>query len=354
MNSRIAAFALGLALSPAAFAQPRVDLSGLDAAMPGPRTQLLVLGSVHLSQGGPKTFDPAALQPVLDRLAAYRPDIITIEGLSGETCEVMRHRAAYRQAIEDYCPDAAPAQAALGIDMWTALDQVDAMLKAWPAQPSAAQRRHLAALFLASGDPSSAMVQWWQLPEAERRAGDGLDEALVQALHKRESARNENVQVAARLAARLGLQRVFPVDDHTGDNFDTGDQAAFERAIRAAWDGASVEAKRARERVDALHASGDLLATYRAINDPAYLRAAIDADFGQALRDPSPGRYGRQYVGGWESRNLRMAANVHVAFREHPGARVLCVVGSSHKPWFDSLLGQMQGVELVDAGKILE
>ena len=53
MNSRIAAFALGLALSPAAFAQPRVDLSGLDAAMPGPRTQLLVLGSVHLSQGGP-------------------------------------------------------------------------------------------------------------------------------------------------------------------------------------------------------------------------------------------------------------------------------------------------------------
>ena len=115
-----------------------------------------------------------------------------------------------------------------------------------------------------------------------------------------------------------------------------------------------MEAKRARERVDALHASGDLLATYRAINDPAYLRAAIDADFGQALRDPSPGRYGRQYVGGWESRNLRMAANVHVAFREHPGARVLCVVGSSHKPWFDSLLGQMQGVELVDAGKILE
>ena len=354
MKKRFAAFVLCLSLSSAGFAQERVDLSTLDAAMAGPRTQVLVLGSVHLSQGGPETFDPAALQPLLQRLAAYKPDIITIEGLPGETCEVMRHRAAYRQAIEDYCPDTAPAQAALGIDTWTALDQVDATLKAWPAQPAASQRRSLAALFLAAGDPSSAMVQWWQLPESERHAGDGLDETLVQALRKREASRNENVQVAARLAAQLGLQRVFPVDDHTGDNLDIVDEAAFEKAIRAAWDGASAEALASRERVDALHKSGDMLATYRAINEPAYLRLAIDADFGQALRDPSPGRHGRQYVGGWETRNLRMAANVHAAFREHPGARVLCVVGSSHKPWFDGLLGQMQGVDIVDAERMLE
>jgi len=354
MKKRVAAFVLCLSLSSAGFAQERVDLSALDAAMPGPRTQVLVLGSVHLSQGGPEHFDPAALQPLLQRLAAYKPDIITIEGLSGETCEVMRHREAYKQAIEDYCPDVAPAQAALGIDTWAALDQADATLKAWPAQPAPAQRRHLAALFLASGDPSSAMVQWWQLPESERHAGDGLDETLVQALRKREASRNENVQVAARLAAQLGLQRVFPVDDHTGDNLDIVDEAAFEKAIRAAWDGASAEALASRERVDALHKSGDMLATYRAINEPAYLRLAIDADFGQALRDPSPGRHGRQYVGGWETRNLRMAANVHAAFREHPGARVLCVVGSSHKPWFDGLLGQMQGVDIVDAERMLE
>ena len=332
----------------------KLDLSALDQAMPGPRTQVLVLGSVHLSQGGPEVFDPAALQPVLQRLAAYKPDIITIEGLSGETCELMRHRAAYKQALEDYCPDVAPAQAVLGIDTWAALDQIDATLKAWPSQPTAAQRRHLSALFLAAGDPSSAMVQWWQLPEPERHAGDGLDDALVQALRKRESRRNENVQVAARLAALLGLQRVFPVDDHTGDSIVIDDEEAFGKAVRAAWDGADAEAKRMREHVDALHKSGDMLATYRAINDPAYLRAAIDADFGQALRDPSPGRYGRQYVGGWETRNLRMAANVHATFRDRPGARVLSIVGSSHKPWFDSLLGQMQGVDIVDAEQALK
>jgi hypothetical protein len=354
MKQGFVAFALCASLSSAGFAGERVDLSTLDEAMPGPRTQVLVLGSVHLSQGGPETFDPAALRPLLQRLAAYKPDIVTIEGLSGETCETMRHRVEYTQAIGDYCPDVGPAQSALGIDTWAALDQVDATLKAWPSQPTAAQRRHLAALFLAAGDPSSAMVQWWQLPDAERRAGDGLDDALVQGLRKRESRRNENVQIAARLAAQLGLQRVFPVDDHTGDSIAIDDEAAFEKAIRQAWSGASAEALKSRERVDALHKSGDMLATYRAVNSPEVLRLAIASDFGQALAEPSPRHYGRQYVGGWETRNLRMAANVHATFREHPGARVLSLVGSSHKPWFDSLLGQMQGVDIVDAEQVLK
>jgi hypothetical protein len=36
-----------------------------------------------------------------------------------------------------------------------------------------------------------------------------------------------------------------------------------------------------------------------------------------------------------------------------PPARVLEVVGATHKPWFDSLLGQMQDVDIIDAQVIL-
>lgn len=62
-----------------------VDLDALDRDMSGPRAQVLVLGSVHLSQLPEGTdFDPATLQPLLQRLAAYKPDVITIEALSGE------------------------------------------------------------------------------------------------------------------------------------------------------------------------------------------------------------------------------------------------------------------------------
>jgi hypothetical protein len=210
MKKGFVAFALCLSLSSPGFAQARVDLSTLDAAMPGPRTQVLVLGTVHLSQGGPEKFAPAALEPVLRRLAAYKPDIITIEGLSGETCEVMRHRVAYKQAIEDYCPDVAPAQAALGIDTWTALDQVDATLKAWPSQPTAAQRRHLAALFLAAGDPASAMVQWLQLPDAERHAGDGLADTLVQVVNRPAERAERAANARAHARAVLSWDGLVP------------------------------------------------------------------------------------------------------------------------------------------------
>lgn len=352
MIGKFLGLSLVFALSSPARAQ--VDLSTLDDAMSGPRTQVLVLGSVHLSQDGAKAFDPATLRPVLERLAAYQPDIVTIEALSGETCDLMRRRAAYKDAMKTFCPDVAEARVATGLDVSAALDAIDETFESWPAQPTPMQRRHLAALFLAAGEPASALVQWWQLPEAERRAGDGLDEALVRAMRKREASANENYQIAARLAASLGLQRVYPVDDHTGDSLAIGDEKAFETAIRQAWDGASEEAKRTRERVQALQKSGDMLATYRAVNSPDYLHLAITADFGQALRDPSPQHFGRQYVGGWEARNLRMVANIRVAFREHPGARVLAIVGSSHKPWFDGLLGQMQGVDLVDAEQVLK
>lgn len=91
-------------------AQAQVDLSQLDAEMAAPRTQVLVLGSVHLSQL-PKGSDISAarLQPLIDRLAAYRPTIITVENLSGESCDLMRrHPAVYLpEDTTNYCPDTA-------------------------------------------------------------------------------------------------------------------------------------------------------------------------------------------------------------------------------------------------------
>jgi hypothetical protein len=69
--------------------------------------------------------------------------------------------------------------AATGLDMPAAMAEVYKALRAWPAQATPSQRRRLAALFMAANDRASAYVQWLQLPEAERRAGDGLSSALV-------------------------------------------------------------------------------------------------------------------------------------------------------------------------------
>lgn len=346
----------GLCLGMTGTAAAQVDLSTLDQGMKGPRTQVLVLGTVHLSQM-PEGFDRASLAPVLDRLAAFKPDIITIEALSGEQCDlVARHPAIYGGADgpASYCRKLDAVKAATGLDVPTAIGEVNKTLKQWPAAPTPAQRRRLASLFLAADDGSSALVQWWQLPESERRAGDGLNEALVALLEKAATRNNENASIAARLAARLGLQRVHAVDDHTGDNVEVADTDAYGKAVQAAWGAAAPAAQPMRDREEAISKSGDMLALYRYINRPDVMRIAIDGDFAAALKDPSPQHYGRYYVAGWDVRNLRMVANVGATFRERPGARVLSVVGASHKPWFDGLLGQLQGVEIVDAQQVLK
>ena len=331
-------------------AQAQVDLAALDRDMVGPRAQVLVLGTVHLS-GMPAGFNPASLDGVLNRLAAFKPDIITIETESGEECDLAaRHPAKYGP---DYCAPTDAAKAATGLDVPAAMADVDKTLKAWPAQPTPAQRRRLAALFLAASDRASAYVQWLQLPKAERRVGDSLNGALVEMLGKIAKRNNESYQIAARLAARLGLQRVHAVDNHTGDKIDLPDMKTFVRSIEAAW-AAGTEFKIREKQENVLSQAPDLLPLYRYINDPEHLRVLAEANVSTSMRAKSREGYPQIFVAGWEIRNLRMVANVRETFRERPGARVLSIVGVSHKPWFDGWLGQLQGVDIVDVAGVLK
>lgn len=331
-------------------AQAGVDLSRLDENMVGPRTEVLVLGTVHLSEQ--KGFDPRALDPVLNRLAAFKPGFITIEDISGEQCDLaVRHATVYG---DDYCAGTAAAKAATGLEIPAAIAAVNTTLAAWPAKPAPSDRRRLAALFLAAGERASAYVQWLQLPPAEQRAGDGLDDALVKMLKAAETRNDESYQIAAPLAARLGLERVYPVDDHTGDNHHIADRKAFGQAIERAWksDRTQLDAREAQK--ERLMKADDLLPLYRYINDPETLTVLADANVRPALRAASPQHYPQIWVSGWEIRNLRMVANILEVVRDRPGARVLSIVGASHKPWFDGWLEQMSGVDVVDAQEVLK
>ncbi|MBV8504158.1 MAG: hypothetical protein JO006_20850 [Paucibacter sp.] len=343
----------GLAAAPIAALAQAVDLTKLDTDAVSPRAQVLVLGTLHLREL-PKDFDPAALHEVLERLAIFKPDIITIEALTGEECDlVARHPTKYGAA---FCATTDAARAATGLEVPAAMAAVDKMLKAWPTLPAPAQRRRLASLFLAANDRASAYVQWLQLPQAERRVGDGLDAPLVDMLIGLGNRNDESFQIAAPLAARLGLQRVRAVDNHTGDNVDipADRDEAFGHALRDAWNSGRAELDELDKPLAALKKGTDFLPVYRYVNEPAYLRALAEVNVRATMRSRSPESYPQMWVGGWEIRNLRMVANVRETFRERPGARVLSIVGASHKPWFDSWLGQLQGVDIIDAQAVLK
>ncbi|MYN15820.1 hypothetical protein GTP81_03545 [Rugamonas sp. FT107W] len=342
-GSAIAAESPGQEFKPGAFKLQR-----------GPQNELMVLGTAHLSQL-PKSFDPANLSVLMERLAGWQPKAIAIEALSGAQCAYLRnYPERYDDAIKSYCWDTAPAASATGLDVPAATAQVDRMLAAWPAAPSAGQRRKLASLFLAAGEPASAMVQWLRLPVDERHAGDGLNDKLVEVLNKLREKRNEDYQIAAPLAARCGHERVYPMDDHTSDS-PVDDAKASGEAIMKAWDNPFVAAGRREDEAlrGGLGTPSGVLAMYRAYNAASAAERVFRADFGAALEEPSPQHYGRGYVAYWETRNLRMASNIREAMSLRPGSRTLVIVGAAHKGYLEAYLNQMHDARVVGTDAIL-
>lgn len=331
-----------------------LDTSRLKGPHSGPRNQLLVLGGPHLS-GMPAAFRPGQLDPVLDKLADWRPQAIAIEALSGAQCDFMRHYPdRYKESVETYCWNPASAANATGLDVPSATAAWGRLLATWPATPSAADRRRLAALFLAGGEGASALVQWLRLPENERRVGQGLDATLVAWLETLRTRNDESLLIAAALAARCGLERVYAMDDHTADAPVT-DEKGYDAAISKAWDNPATAKRKAMSatlQAD-LGRPGAMLAMYRAFNRADQAKLTFASDFGAALEEPSAGRFGRGYVGYWETRNLRMAANIRDMFAAQPGIRGLVIVGASHKPYLESYLNQMHDMTVVDAETVL-
>lgn len=327
-----------------------------DAARGAERSEVLVLGTAHLSSL-PADFDRTRFNPLLDRLAQWRPQIIAIEALSGAQCDYLRaFKFAYPDTAEDYCPDPTPARTALGIDQARAEAEIEQILAKSAQERPPAQRRRLAVLFLAAGDPASARLQWLRLPVRERATDSAITAELAERLN-RSRGPNENYDLAVALAVRLGLDRVYPVDDHTGDRATGPNDQAFGEALMAIWKG-TPGAELARGRYEAgmekFKKDGDVLAWYRDINSQRALTDAIRFDFAAAAADRKPEGIGRRYLAYWETRNLRMVANIREAMGPVPGARVLAIVGSSHKPYYERYLGVLSEVRLVDVRSVLK
>ena len=156
---------------------------------------------------------------------------------------------------------------------------------------------------------------------------------------------------------RLGLDRIYAVDDHTADSITGQAGAGYGPAIEAHWSSDApppptiVQYKAA---VQGLTSTGDFLGFYRLLNQPDTQREFIEYDYGRALAMKGSALYGRQYVAWFEARNLRMVANIRAAFGNHPGARVLNIVGASHKGYYDAYLDMMSDVQIIDADKVLD
>lgn len=333
-----------------AAASPFSPPLGAQPPITGARTQVLNLGSAHLSEFD--SMKPDTLEPLIANLERFKPGIITVENVSGEQCDMMARAAKYKDAWDSYCNDPAAAQKATGLSQQDAEAKSEATFTSFAApgaKPTAADRRKLALILLAANERGSAWVQWLRLAPSDRIAADGLDPEMVKSLNREGKKLNESYNVAATLAARLGLDRLFLVDDHTSDGALLHAGKEYEAALTSHFSGFAKDPRFLdyQRRKQAVVDGPSLLTFYRRLNAPATLSEQVKGDFGGALSNRAIAPYGRMYAAWWDVRNLRMAANIRAAMAEHPGARVLNIVGASHKPWYDGWMRQMSDVEVV-------
>ena len=97
-----------------------------------------------------------------------------------------------------------------------------------------------------------------------------------------------------------------------------------------------------------------VLNLYRAYNSANAQLMAFKGDFGATHVEPSPEAFGRRYLGYWETRNLRMVANIRDVLGRYPGTRMLTIVGASHKGYYEAYLNQMHDVTLIDTATVLK
>jgi len=364
MNVLSTMLALAAALAPAPIAAAsgpvgRVS-TGDGTALALPRTKVMVLGLGHLDTA-PPSFRTSWLDPVLCRLRDYDPDVVLTEAMPGEQVMMLDAYAAYHGDAGKYggptLAMAKAAQGALGLDAGAALAAADKLAATPPRTP--AERRRLAALFVAAAEPFSATVQWLRLPPAERKAGDGVDADLAKRLDRFAGLRNEMTSIAARLAAEGRLQRLYGAGDHASDVVQP-DFAALSAAVAAtpgqkeSFNHDTPAFRAVPEDAMTLATAAQVMPVLRWKNSARFATMDADAQWFSMLRSPSMGAVGRQRVAAWEAQNLHMATVIRERTAAIPGGRALLVVGAAHKPFIERYLATFADVELVSAAAMLD
>lgn len=355
-------FAISLAAllaAPAAAQDAPLDIGVYDAELAVAPTEVLTLGVAHFS--GWKDFVDrpgldAALVPLLDKLEAWAPDTIAIEGISGADCDQLeRYGDFYAGAADGYCRDIGDAGDFTGLSRPEANRKMLETLLAGGPEDTPQARRTLAAQMLAAGEHYSALVQWLRLPEGERVAGAELSEGMVAALGKYADRLDESSAIGVALAVRLGHERVWPVDDHSADMLYLRNGEIFGARMQEIW---AREPTGGRDAYMALmekvKEDRDIVALLRAMNTPEAQDMTIRGDFAKGLADDSPEGVGRDYANWWQVRNLRMVANLVAAAGINQSKRTLAIVGASHKPYYDAYLETMHHVKNVDTVAFLD
>lgn len=367
--------ALTLGFSRASAQDPSVD--DLRSIVPdSARTHVLILGTPHLS-GIETPFDPSALDPLLDALVRFEPDVILVEAYAARDVErlalvsdrepngVASQIAQARASLGVMSGRA--AQTELGLTSSQARAEADSMLTLHALSP--AERHRTALLFLAAHDVWSALLHWVQVPMPLRGETDPAqlgprypDWTATDALNY-VAATNETelLAIGVEVARRVGVGRVLGFDGLAEVEAEAelgyfprlraevaSDSVYIQVQERARAFGQSIQA-----RQESAAATGDFVGLYLYMNSDEYARSAAEVER-VWLRTEAPSGLDRARWALWETRNLEMATHLRRASAFHAGGRVLAIVGASHKQYLESVLKTLADIEVVEFSRVVQ
>ena len=350
-----AAFALVAATQ--AGAQERPALADLSSIEQDAATKVMTLATPHLAQM--EGVGPQHVASLVERLAAWKPQIVTLERLPAHEIAILRADPASADLLEAYVGDHAAisdaAQAVLGITDVSAENEM-ARWSGSPAEQTTQERRRRMLTALAAYEMETALLYWRALGRPAE-TDEGFTAASLAAMQRFDTSMNERVSVGVALVERLGLPRLWSVDSHFGDvlfpTFADDLQQGFDDlggAQAAILDGEPYASYNAVER-QAIE-QGDLAPVYRLMNSESYNTGDVRGQWDIYNREAFPGDAGRKRLALWDERNMRIAANIRHATTTAPGANVLFIVGSAHKPFIDPLMGATLDVRVVHFGDL--
>ena len=327
------------------------------------RGSVLVLATPHLSSYG-TSFNTKTMANLLALLEKHGPDLIGIEALPPFLIHDMRNAG---EVFEPTLNRFAGKIIELGLQMQETLD-VDwnaankhgreLLFALEEADDEMRETLRLKAIpvLIAQFNLHNAALHWGYLPIEQRNTVPHLTAEMREALDARLSSSNENNVIAMNLARRLGLQQIYPIDDHRDKELYMPIVAEFAEEL-GRNDVASKEPWKpffnsVDERQKRAYDSGDLLPYYLYINSREYALGDIDAQWQVFFRTRMESKLDRMRVALFELRNLRMAANIRRASALRPGAKILVIVGASHKSFIDAYLSDMMDLEVVHLSNI--
>ena len=198
---------------------------------------------------------------------------------------------------------------------------------------------------LAAFRPTRIVIEW--RPE-EAAALDSLYGAYRVGRHV--LARSEDQQIGFRLAARLGHDRVYPVDHEGTFPFEavTAYAEAHDPAFLATMRGGI---RRIEQEVDSLQRTASVGETLRFLNRPDVLARGRAFYVEAASVGARDGYAGADLLSAWFDRNVRIFADL--AALAEPGDRVLVIYGSGHAPILRDLVEADPTLRLVDPSAYL-